>query len=136
MKKHGSNTENISQAVFRLGTKLWLLRALLTFLHATSRIEPQTLFPEPSVLTTKPLRQPLKFENMLGRHHYSSTTETDQGNNRHWHTREREVTVETVWKKRVGKEGKESKWKQRPFFEAEEIGEEAKDAKSRQRRWW
>ena len=31
MKKHGSNTENISHAVLRLGTKLWWLRAPLTF---------------------------------------------------------------------------------------------------------
>ena len=43
MKKHGSNTENISHAVLRLGTKLWWLRAPLTFLHATSGFEPQTL---------------------------------------------------------------------------------------------
>ena len=42
MKKHGSNTENISHAVLRLGTKLWWPRAPLTFLHATSGIEPQT----------------------------------------------------------------------------------------------
>ena len=35
MKKHGSNTENISHAVLRLGTKLWWLRAPLTFLRAT-----------------------------------------------------------------------------------------------------
>ena len=27
MKKHGSNSENISHAVLRLGTKLWWLRA-------------------------------------------------------------------------------------------------------------
>ena len=31
MKKHGSNTENISQPVLRLGAKLWWLRAPLTF---------------------------------------------------------------------------------------------------------
>ena len=47
MKKHGSNTEYISQAVLRLGTELWRLRAPLTFLHVTSGIEPPTLFPEP-----------------------------------------------------------------------------------------
>ena len=35
MKKHGSNTENISPAVLRLGTKLWWHIAPLTFLHAT-----------------------------------------------------------------------------------------------------
>ena len=43
MKKHGSNTENISHAVLRLGTKLWWLRAPLTLLHASSGIEPRTL---------------------------------------------------------------------------------------------
>ena len=43
MKKHGSNTENIAHAVLRLGTKLWRLRAPLTFLHTTSGFEPQTL---------------------------------------------------------------------------------------------
>ena len=43
MKKHGSNTENISRAVLRLGTKLWWLRAPLTFLHAASGFELQTL---------------------------------------------------------------------------------------------
>ena len=43
IKKHGSNTENIYHAVLRLGTKLWWLRAPLTFLHATSGIKPQTL---------------------------------------------------------------------------------------------
>ena len=74
MKKHGPNSENISQAVLRLGTKQWRLRAPLTFLHATSGIEPQTLLPESSALPTRPPRQPLKFETMLGRHHYSSTT--------------------------------------------------------------
>ena len=72
MKKHGPNSENISQAVLRLGTKQWRLRAPLTFLHATSGIEPQTLLPESSALPTRPPRQPLKFETMLGRHHYSS----------------------------------------------------------------
>ena len=42
-KKHGSNAENISHAVLRLGTKLWWLRAPLTFLHVTSGFEPPTL---------------------------------------------------------------------------------------------
>ena len=70
MKKHGSNAENISHAVLRLGTKLWWHGAPLTFLHATSGFDPQTLQPESSALTTRPLRQPLKFETMLGRHHY------------------------------------------------------------------
>ena len=67
MKKHGSNTENISHAVLRLGTKLWWLRAPLTFLHATSGNEPHTPLPESSALHTRPPRQPLKFETMLGR---------------------------------------------------------------------
>ena len=61
MKKHGLNTENISHAVLRLGTKLWRFRAPLTFLYATSWIKPQSLQPESSGLTTRPLRQPLKI---------------------------------------------------------------------------
>ena len=39
MKKHGSNTENISYAVLRLGTKLWWRRAPLTFLHVKNAHE-------------------------------------------------------------------------------------------------
>ena len=74
MKKHGPNSENISQAVLRLGKKQWRFRAPLTFLHATIGIEPQTLLPESSALTTRPPRQTLKLETMLGRIHYSSTT--------------------------------------------------------------
>ena len=64
MKKHGSNKENISQAVLRLGTKLWWLRAPITFLHVTIGIELRTLLPESNALTTRPMRQPLKFETM------------------------------------------------------------------------
>ena len=79
MKKHGSNTNIISQAVLRLWTKLLWLRAPLTFLHAISGIKPQNMFPEISALTTWPLRHPLNFVTMLGRYHYSSTTYTD-----HW----------------------------------------------------
>ena len=60
MKKHGSH------AVLRLGTKLWWLRAPLTFLHATSGTEPWALFKELNALTTRPLRQPLKFETLFG----------------------------------------------------------------------
>ena len=97
MKKYGPNTENLSHAALRLGTKLWRLRAPLTFLHATFRLEPQTLLPESSVLTIRPLRQPLKFGTKLKRHYYSCTNSTDQGDNRQRHTREREVTAETVW---------------------------------------
>ena len=97
MKKYGPNTENLSHAALRLGTKLWRLRAPLTSLHATFRLKPQTLLPESSVLTIRPLRQPLKFGTKLKRHYYSCTNSTDQGDNRQRRTREREVTAETVW---------------------------------------
>ena len=59
MKKQGLNLESISRVAFRLGTKLWRLRAPLTFHHATVRIEPQTQWPEPRVNTKRLRRQPL-----------------------------------------------------------------------------
>ena len=77
MKNQSPIPENISQAVLRLGTKLWRLRAPLTFLHATSGFEPLTLLPESSALTTRPQRQPLKVGPYVRRHHYSSTISTD-----------------------------------------------------------
>ena len=65
MKKHGPNSENISQAVLRLGTKQWRLRAPLTFLHATIGIKPQTLLPESNALTTRP-RTTSEIQNHVG----------------------------------------------------------------------
>ena len=64
MKKHGSNTENISHADLRLGIKLWWLRAPLTFLQVTSGLKPQILQPESSALTTRPLRIAHKPESL------------------------------------------------------------------------
>ena len=47
MKKNGPNSENVSQAVLRLGTKQWRLRAPLTILqpwdHATTPDSPSTV---------------------------------------------------------------------------------------------
>ena len=77
MKKYGPNTENLSHAALRLGTKLWRLRAPLTFLHATSGFEPLTLLPESSALTTRPLRQPLKVGPYVRRHSQAYTLAVD-----------------------------------------------------------
>ena len=39
----------------------------LTFQYATNGFEPQIMWPESSALTTRSLRQPLKFETMFER---------------------------------------------------------------------
>ena len=52
MKKHGSNTENISQAVLRLGTKLWWLRAPSPSCMQPVGPNPE-LFPKPNARNLK-----------------------------------------------------------------------------------
>ena len=97
MKKDGSNTENTSHAVLRLGTKLWWLRAPLTFLHVTIGIEPQTLLPESNALTTRPLRQTLKFETMWDAITIPPPLKPIKERQTVACTWEREVTIEIVW---------------------------------------
>ena len=79
MKKHGSNTENVSQAVLRLGTMLWQLRAPLTFPacnqqvrtpdpaprvkhpnHLATETSSEKLDPNRDTITTPPPCQPIK----------------------------------------------------------------------------